>query len=388
MNIIKHGKKIYKYESLWRNNKRIIELDFKGNNLPFPKNNVEWQNRHLFITKLILTEKYLKMKGRYFEYRKVEHKDCLIDKKKNITKGFYETNMIRWEDGLLHYIKEHKVKPSDKFIDIIFRFQMEPYIISKARSKTLKGTKIIKKNKIYLKLDKNQILIMDALMIHGSKRSYVDKHNKTFFRYSEHAGLLDFDNFGLEKIIISGKTTRVDDNDNDIFLPKNIPDAFDYEYIFHTHPATPRPGGRVNHGVLYEFPSISDMFHFLDHYNEGKTQGSIIIAAEGLYNIKKKNHDNKKIKINEDKFFKDAQTVFRNVQDSSIKKYGNKFSNNTFYSTIAQNTEYIKKVNGVINKYMLHIEYYPRIKDKKGNWIIDTIYLPIYVIEASQTNKK
>ena len=104
--------------------------------------------------------------------------------------------------------------------------------------------------------------------------------------------LLDFNNSGLEKIIISGNTSRVDANDDVIFLPKNMIDAFDYEYIFHTHPPTPKQGARANVGILYEFPSISDLFHFMDHYNEGKTQGSIVIAPEGMYIIRKKEEYN------------------------------------------------------------------------------------------------
>ena len=33
--------------------------------------------------------------------------------------------------------------------------------------------------------------------------------------------------------------------DKELLLPQNIPDAFDYEYIFHTHPATPDPLNRI-----------------------------------------------------------------------------------------------------------------------------------------------
>ena len=31
---------------------------------------------------------------------------------------------------------------------------------------------------------------------------------------------------------------------------------------------------------------VFDIFHFIEHHNQGKTQGSIIIAPEGLYIIK------------------------------------------------------------------------------------------------------
>ena len=63
-------------------------------------------------------------------------------------------------------------------------------------------------------------------------------------------------------------------------------DAVDFEYMFHTHPATPYPGARINEGILYEFPSVSDLFHLIDHHNDGITQGSMIITPEGMYIIK------------------------------------------------------------------------------------------------------
>jgi hypothetical protein len=222
---------------------------------------------------------------------------------------------------------------------------------------------------------------MDALMRHGGYKYYSDK-DMNVFRYSEHAGLLDFNATKLERVVVSGNTTRVDEGDDDIFLPEVMIDMYDYEYIFHTHPPTPRPGGRAELGVLYEFPSIGDIFHFLDHHNGGKTQGSVVIAAEGMYIIRKYTMDTKKIRINEDKMFRGFNYVSSRAQTLSLRKYGDRFSTTKFYSKIAQDDKYIKMINKILNKYSLHIDYYPRIKDKKGRWIIDTVYLPVYPVEA------
>ena len=222
---------------------------------------------------------------------------------------------------------------------------------------------------------------MDALYEHGGKKIYEDKNETGSFKFSEHSGLLDFNDFGLEKIVVSGKTTRVDKNDDEIYLPKNMADAIDYEYIFHTHPATPKPGGRVSIGILYEFPSISDIFHFLDHFNLGITQGSIVITPEGLYNIRKNKFDMKKIKINEDKLFKEMVELYDDVQTDAVDRYGSNFNTYDFYSKIAQDTSFIERINNSLKKYNLHIDYYPRKKNKKGQWIIDTIYFPIHIVE-------
>ncbi len=380
MNVIKINKKLYKYESFWRNSKKKIIYDYNNDPLPWPKERDVWQNQQSFIKKLVDVQNHLMRKKNFISYEKEDYKNCLICHKKKITTGLYGMNNIRWEDGLLHYVKKHNIKPSDEFLDLIFMHEIRPKI-ERTKIGKMKVKIVTDRNKKYLKLERNQINIMDALMIHGSYRQYVDKEKKTHFRYSEHAGLLDFDDNGLEKIIISGQTNRVDENDNIIFLPSRIPDAYDYEYIFHTHPATPTPGGRAVDGILYEFPSLSDVFHFIDHYNNGETQGSIIIAAEGMYIIRKKVFDNKKIKIDEDKFFREFRNALFKIEDDAIKKYGIKFKSSFFYSTIAQDKKYINRLNKVLNKYKLHIDFYSRIKDSKGKWIIDTVYLPIYVIE-------
>lgn len=61
------------------------------------------------------------------------------------------------------------------------------------------------------------------------------------------------------------------------------------KYIFHTHPTTPYIGSRFKNGIIYEFPSIMDINHFIEHHNRGELQISMVITPEGLYIIRK-NH--------------------------------------------------------------------------------------------------
>lgn len=380
MNIVEKNNKIYKYESVWRDKYNEKMTDSRGNEFPWPKaNNKLWQNKKNFLEKLNNVEEYLKKNGKIQKYNK--SKDCLLCDKKHITTHKFILNNVVWENGLNHYIDIHNIKPSEFFIDYIFRANTDRSNIHRVIG-TIKGQKvIINKNKQFLKIDRNQILIMDALLKHGSYKIYTDTKHRDVYRYSEHFGLLDFNNNGLEKIIISGNTTRVDKDDKDIFLPKSMTDIFDYEYFFHTHPPTPKPGARAKVGILYEFPSVSDIFHFIDHYNEGRAQGSIVIAPEGMYVIRKKINDNLKLKINENKMYKEYDSAFWKAQDLSIKKYGYNFNLNIFYSKISQDTNYIDILNNILNKHELHIDYYSRIKDQRNRWIIDTVYLPVYVIE-------
>jgi hypothetical protein len=377
MNIIKKEGKLYFYESYWRINKEDHDRDSFGNLFPYPKQHDNiWSGQEQFLEQLKNIENDLEI-NKLTESR---IKSCLICKK-NINNGNYELSDFIWEDGLKHYIMKHNIKPSDEFIEFIYTYKSSKNIHNKRIIKYNSETYVVHDIK-HIKINKNQLMIIDALLRHGGyNKKYIDKKNKKIYRYSEHAGLLDFNKNGVNKIIISGKTERVDIGDEEIFLPKNIPDAFDYEYIFHTHPPTPKPGGRVTIGILYEFPSISDILHFIDHYNGGLTQGSLVFAAEGMYNIRKHKFDRNKIKIDEDKMNEELQELYPTVQEEAIEQYGTTFNTSFFYEKIAQNNKYINKINKILNNYELHIDYYPRSKDLNGKWILFDLYLPIYITE-------
>lgn len=378
-NTIKIGSRIFKYESYWQLHEGEQTTDYHNNPFPLPKDriNPKWYMRELFVEKLKKVENYLLNNKKFIKYSTTEQKNCLICDKLVAT-GMYTVNNIRWENSLLHYIIIHQIKPSDPFIDLIFRLDNNPFIIASAKSTKLKGVTIVKHNKMYLKLHKNQIFIMDALMEHGSSRIY--EHKNKALKYSEHAGLLDFTTNGLEKILVYANTDVISKGDDEIFFPNTLNDAYDYEYIFHTHPATNSYGGRAKYGVLYELPSINDIFHFIDHYNEGKTQGSIVIAPEGMYIIRKHVQDNKKININENDFFNKIKNALVSVQQKAISKYGKEFSKEFFFDKIVNDFTYVNIINKVLHNYELHLDYFPRIYEN-GSWIIDTVFIPVYTIE-------
>lgn len=242
-------------------------------------------------------------------------------------------------------------------------------------------SKIYKKYKSrYIKLTKNQLRIFESLFNDGScNKKYIDSKNK--LRYSEHSGLLDFGKTKLQRVVVNAIPSRTDILDDEIMLPENLPDYFDFEYIFHTHPSTPRPGARVNEGILYEFPSIPDLEQYIDHYNNGKTQGSLVFAPEGLYIIR--SLDNKKrIEIrNEKEVFEYILDKFFEIQDKAIEYYGNKFSIETFYKKIAKNRKYLDMYNSIIKDINLKISYVNRVKSKTGEWINDSFYLKVNPVE-------
>lgn len=393
---------------------------------------------------LTIAHEILTNKERYVKRSK--NLDCFICKKKNIDKKVFFYLDRAWGDGIMHYMKVHNIEPSIKFKDFIYNKllnQLELELKSKPKISNIKldtlGRKadksrktepvklepiILEKVKInneeYVKFDRNKILILDALMIMGGKyKKYFDPYDSSIKKYSEHAGFLDFENSKLQKIVVSGQTDRIDKEDSEIFLPKDMDEMFEYEYIFHTHPPTPKEGGRADVGILYELPSIGDLYHFIDHYNEGNVIGSLVVTPEGLYNIRRfydkdgilakmeKSKDiertksitryvhkpktklktrtkniplNKKfepdeINIDDDDLYDDYRKIFRTIQREAIHKHGTEYTKEYFYSEIAQDlTNFIKRFNRVLNKYQLHVDFYPRKKDGIY-WYIETVFL-------------
>jgi hypothetical protein len=235
----------------------------------------------------------------------------------------------------------------------------------------------------YIKIKRNQLTLLEALLNDGGySKKYVDKSNNV--RYSEHSGHFGISNSSMDRIIVSAKTSREDDDDADILLPLDLKDTYDYEYFFHTHPPTPFPGGRAKDGILYELPSISDIFHFIDHYNMGNTIGSVVIAPEGYYIIYPRDFRLKKIKYDvelEEEIFNKMESENDVIQLTALEKYGSKFTEDYFYKKIANDDEYLNMFNDLVNKYLDNqkkIIIKHRSKDKLTNkWILKDLYLPI-----------
>lgn len=364
MNILLFNDKKYFFESYWSKYKK--KKDSEGNLFPEISDRVLSWNKGSFIKKLKLVEKTSKKE--LYEENSIHNKCFLCSYREKCC--VYTANNTKWESILKHYIMIHSVRPSAEFMDFIFRYDVPPQNSLNRNSKNSRQTG----RNIYLKIKKNQINILDALMEHGGNQYYHDKSNKKIFRYSEHAGILHFDKTNLNKIIVFGNTSRVDDADTDIYLPENNQETLQYEYFFHTHPPTPSPGGRWKSGILYEFPSISDIFHYIDHNNYGKAKGSIVIAAEGMYIIRKYEDKIKKIKINEDELYETFIDLAEECQEDAIKKY-TPFTTKKFYKVIGQDLSYINKINTLLKNYNLWVDFFPRTEDSNGNWYIDSVHL-------------
>lgn len=240
----------------------------------------------------------------------------------------------------------------------------------------------------------NTLNIIDGVYESGSELKYIEKNKNIYSseisRFSEHYGFLSFDDNLVNKVIILNDS-RVDKEDPLIYQPQNCLEALRMDYIFHTHPKTPYIGSRVKLGILYEFPSISDIIHFIDHHNNGRLLGSIVLTPEGLYMIHKYYFDREKIKIDTDILIDELYDIYTQCYENSLEKYKKilnfknlltngevKIPDDIFFTKIADDFDYINLINRTLIKFDLFIDFYPRLKlsDTKF-WILPDIYLPV-----------
>lgn len=287
----------------------------------------------------------------------------------------YKLGNIVWSNNIKHKISHHKTYPSEYFIQIIINtciindtiinppIQLYPNQIAKFT---------------YIPLHYNKLLILDALMKQGSEPRYQleNRSGKEKYIYSEHFGVLLLDNKIIDSVITSTESSRIDASDNTIYLPTNTKILAQHEFLFHTHPNTITYAGRINEGIIYEFPSANDLLNFVKFHNEGKAQASIIIAPEGIYVIRPLYYQNK---IQTDmKIFYHLRKFILKIERIAINKLKPIPSTITtadiFHTKVGSNLRYIRMYNKFIEQFNLFIEYYPREK-KNNEWALKQINL-------------
>lgn len=282
---------------------------------------------------------------------------------------YYQTGNIIWSSNVQHRINDHQLYPSAYFTKVIMGIQLiDNYIVNPPL--ILEQTNLFD----YVPLHYNKLLIIDALLKEGSFPRY---ENENKFIYSEHSGAISINNKVVENIIISAQTDRIDIFDQNIYLPINANILSDYEYIFHTHPNATSYAGRINEGIIYEFPSASDILNFVRYHDTGIAQASLIIAPEGSYLIRPltvtKTYDF------EPDFYHELRKYILKLEKMAVKelhKLDLDFTDpDIFHEYISSDLRYIKLYNKYLNAYNLFIEYYPRHK-KNGEWCLRQINLP------------
>lgn len=297
-------------------------------------------------------------------------------------KKLYKLGNIIWANTLKHKIEHHKSYPSEFFVSVI----LNTCIVN---NNIINPPIELEPNKInifkYIPLHHNKLQIIDALMHQGSQPRYI-LHKKSAndenisnekYLYSEHSGVLMVKNKIIKNVIVSAETARLDIDDENIFLPINADYFAKYEYLFHTHPNASQYAGRINEGILYEFPSANDLFNFVKYHNEGKAQASLVVAPEGSYVIRPIKYQ-KTFNINHELFYHLRKFILK-LEKMAVKKFGqylNYLSDpDTFHKIVGADFTFIKLYNRFIEPANLYIEFYPRTK-KNGEWSLRQISLP------------
>jgi hypothetical protein len=293
---------------------------------------------------------------------------CIKCKKKFENK--YKIKNLTINESNIHELETHNIINYDLY-EQIMKFEISEYNIN------------------FNLFNTNELNVIDGLYEEGSYDIYIDKKKNIFNskdnKFSEHYGLLYFSNNKLDKIVVQ-LNTRVEKDDPSIYMPQNSKEALKVDYIFHTHPKTPYLGSRISISILYEFPSMGDILHFIEHHNQGILLGSIVIAPEGIYNIRKYTFNRDKIKVDYDIFLSELEDTYIDCYQDSMADYSDlkqldkikghyKIPEKIFYKNIATNLEFIKRINYVLEKYDLTIDFYPRVELNK-KWIFPSIYVP------------
>ena len=145
MNTIKKNNKIYKFEFFLRDKENPLGTikDYNNNYFQWPKEGKLWDKNNIFLKKLVYFQKIKKK----IKHKKKNIQNCILCDKKNINDNYYISNDILWEDSLYHYIKEHKIKPSNEFIDYISKNTIDIKNDSNTNIVGKMNSKIYKRNK-------------------------------------------------------------------------------------------------------------------------------------------------------------------------------------------------------------------------------------------------
>jgi hypothetical protein len=326
-------------------------------------NNDQMQDYSFFNDKLKAMQKIAS------EYQSQNSENIICDK--CVSKKSYIIGNIVWNDNIIHKIKHHQKYPSNYFANFIAFSHIEKNILH--NPPIILNPSEINKFK-YIPFNQNKLLIIDALMESGSNRIYNTKDKNKV--YSEHSGGIIIDYDSIDNISVSAETQRINANDPEILLPINNKYMDKQDFLFHTHPNTGGYGGRISQGVLIECPSPSDISNYVSFANDGKVQGSLIVAPEGIYLIRNLSYQNK-LKFDDDAY-KNLHNNIIDLEREALKKNKKilkKLKNpDVFHKHVSSDYSFINKYNKIIEPYNIFVEYYPRIKEN-GKWHLPNIHI-------------
>lgn len=224
-----------------------------------------------------------------------------------------------------------------------------------------------------VKFNQNNLNILDALCYHGGLRTNY-KYNKNL--YSEHFGCVNVKNNSISDIKIFTNIKLLSELDPNILLPNTHGKMNNIRTIFHTHPVIDNMRGRLKEGIVFDYPSSSDIHHFSVHNTYNKLDNSIVVSQEGLYCIR--TIDKKIKRLLSDDETDELNSIINFNLGIMKSKFGilSEISIDRYYDEIINNMEMNKNINKYLENKNIYIEYYPRIK-KDGKYLLRPFYFKI-----------
>lgn len=288
---------------------------------------------------------------------------------------FYVLGHLKWRINLVECMQTDHCYPNEYFVMIINHLIYVNHILINPPIQ-LPASRFCQME--YITLEYNTLLSLDGLHKQGSRPRYLHEHE---YLYSEYAGVILLnDNHALEGFIIITESTRIDQKDAELFMPVNHALFEKHAFLFHTHPKHMQ-GPRVHDGIVYEAPSVSDIYNFMYYHDRFQCQASLIIAPEGMYVIRSlREPDRCHIPA---KHYNRLQSHFMQVEKSALKTFDHDRMLDThyFHQIIAyQGIYFNEQRNALLHRYNLHIEYYPRVY-MNHEWYLKRIFLQ-YLINS------
>lgn len=303
----------------------------------------------------------------------------------------YSLDDIVWSSQLLHYIEYHNYVPSPIFERMLktIRYKKEQLLTfkvsltdilqlyKKQQHIELDGVVIRHGKKEQIVITQDQLRLLDSLFVHSSEKMTNDRD------YEESMAYLDFDKDTLEQIKIKLNPRYMFKSQEDFiyFHYINEKDAIDYEFMVHTHPLTPDLETRIEHdNIIFDYPSATDIISFVELSSKKQTQGSIVIAIEGMYLIRCI-EDLAVVILDKTAFQHNYNKLIYRLNEQIIKKhYNDLFTIEKFLGKIIKEKKYINKLNDFLKPYNVTIDYYPRVK-RHNKYVLQSVVVDVIPIE-------
>jgi hypothetical protein len=339
-----------------------------------------------------VNSKLLSMGNKFLESRFDDTDKVKIKSKfKKLKKLEKLLNKNELENGLIYYYLLPYIWSIDNQDDLVtkefkkFLTELDLKNLNTKKSFVLyfNNTEVTVGGKKIIKLNYKHLSILDELMYLGANKIFGHKYEQ----YTEHAGLIDISHTGkTDRLIINTNRNFSADDDKDILFNIDLPNLHENEIIFHTHPPTDGVYGRLDEDIIYELPSAEDILHFMENYNNGIVQKSLVITLEGYYIIQAKIFAIDTLTIeDENRFISKFRKIKNKIQkqafkDHNITKKDFKKTLDYFHKHISIN--FLEELNKFLELFNIEIEFIQRKFNKKINkYIIGKLYLEIIPVE-------